>query len=159
MEEDPRVFFWPVSEIALVPDGSLVKEKRLTLGIPVGRHLESGRFAEVILGGEGVTGLSFAVQEPPVGFYFMVKAEEAVEVGVHDGGPVAVERGCGTPVCACDDHGRKRGCGLRCAGSDKEKTGKDRRGTSRHADEGMLHFGTSSESRWPGAVVAFHRTR
>src|ERR1035437_9851138 len=119
----------------------------------------SGRFAEVTLGGEGVTGLSFAVQEPPVGFYFMVKAEEAVEVGVHDGGPVAVERGCGTPVCACDDHGRKRGCGLRCAGSDKEKTGKDRRGTSRHADEGMLHFGTSSESRWPGAVVAFHRTR
>src|ERR1035437_6228071 len=157
MEEDPRVFFWPISEVALVPDGSLVKEKRLTLGIPVGRHLESGRFAEVVLGGEGVTGLGFAVQEPSVGFYFMVKAEEAVEVGIDDGGPVAVERGCGTPVCAGDYDGRRSGLGR--AGSYKEKTGKDKRGTSRHADEGTLHCGTSSESRWPGAVVAFHRTR
>ena len=92
-----------VGEVAFVPEGALVVEECGALGVPVAGDFEGGGLGEVVFearaGGGGVV---FGV----VG--------GAVEVGVEDEVPVAVEREGGAAVEGDEEGGGGRG---RCGGS------------------------------------------
>ena len=110
VKENARMFLGLISEIALVPDGAFIVEERFALRVPVAGHFQFGSCGEVVFGGKGIVGLSFAIQKPAIGLDLVMKTEEAVEVWIDDGGPFAVERSGWAAISAGKDDGRGRGC-------------------------------------------------
>jgi len=67
------VGLWVEFETALVPDQALVIEELLALRVPVSRHLQRGRFAEVIFNQVSASRLRLGVQKVSVRFHFVMK--------------------------------------------------------------------------------------
>ena len=77
MKEDTRALFALISEVAFVPNRTLIVEERLALGVPVGWDFEFGSFGKVIFDGKWIAGLGFLIEEPSILLFFVMKAEEA----------------------------------------------------------------------------------
>ena len=73
VEKCPVVGLWVEFETALVPDQALVIEELLALRVPVSRHLQRGRFAEVIFNQVSASRLRLGVQKVSVRFHFVMK--------------------------------------------------------------------------------------
>ena len=91
MKENSAMLARLVVEVPLIPDHPFVIEQRIALSIPVARHFERGRFAEIVLHQLVVSGDRCFVQNVPVMTQFTMERKQAVGIWIDHCVPIAVQ--------------------------------------------------------------------
>src|SRR5580658_3649328 len=70
------MFLGFVSEVAFVPNWTLIVEERFALRVPVGGNLQFWRNGEVIFDWRRITRFRFLIEKPSIRLLLMMKAEQ-----------------------------------------------------------------------------------
>src|ERR1039458_5891185 len=106
VQKDTRMFLGLVTEIALIPDRSLIEEERRALRIPIPRHLDLRRLRKVVLDRERIPWLGLTIQEPTILLFLVMKAVKPGKVRIDNRTPFAFKRHRWPPVRA-SHHNRR----------------------------------------------------